>query len=95
MAYDLKHAIVIERARKAIHVIRIEGELLDEAEIAELCDSARQHLLAKYGEQDADVVFVQGSTKEDFRMFGPSTSVSRARAALFNAALSWSPIDFD
>jgi hypothetical protein len=52
MAYDLKHAIVVERARKAIHVIRIEGDLIDQAEVAEL---ARQHLLTKYGKQDADV----------------------------------------
>jgi hypothetical protein len=58
MAYDLKHAIVIERARKAIHVIRIEGDLLNQAEIAELFEMARQHPLTKYGEQDADVVFV-------------------------------------
>ena len=49
--------------------------------------------LARRGEPAAEVVVVQGDTKETFRLFGDSYSVSSVRVAMFNAAVSWSPLD--
>jgi hypothetical protein len=40
-------------------------------------------------------VLVQGDSKEDLRLFGESHAVARVRAALFNAAVSWSPLQLD
>ena len=51
--------------------------------------------LESCGEMAADVVVVQGKTKHTFRLFGNTYSVSRVRAALFNAAVSWTPISLD
>jgi hypothetical protein len=88
-----EYAIVVERARKAIHVIRLTGDPRDAEDIDEIAEKAREWMLVRYGEQDADVVIVQGSTKEDLRLFGIPASKARVRAALFNAALAWSPIE--
>jgi len=95
MSSELQYAVVVERERKAIHVVRLLDQLLDPAEADELAAQAREYLLARRGEQDADVVIMQGSTKDDFRLFGISSSTSRVRTALFHAALNWSPLDLD
>ena len=55
----------------------------------------RERMLAKRGVQYADIVVVQESSKETLRRFGDYYySPSRVRAAMFNAALSWRPLDF-
>jgi hypothetical protein len=45
-------------------------------------------------ELNADVVVVQGEGKNTLQLFGTPYSVSRVRAAVFNAAVSWTPLDF-
>jgi hypothetical protein len=37
-------------------------------------------------------VVVQGEGKETLRLFGIPYSVTRVRAAMFNAAVTWTPI---
>ena len=51
--------------------------------------------LASRGETLADVVVIQGDRKETLRLFGEAYSVGRVRAALFNAALNWSPLELE
>jgi len=72
-----------------IHVVRVLDELLDLQEINEVASKMREQMLAKYRVQYADIVVVQGSSKETLRLFGDTYSTSRVRAAMFNAALSW------
>jgi hypothetical protein len=95
MAYKLAHGMVIEHPRKAIHVVRIIGETLETWEIDALAEQMRRGLLSRTGEQAADVVIVQGDTREALRIFGEPYSVSRVRTAMFNAGLTWSPIRLD
>jgi hypothetical protein len=95
MSGELQYAVVVERGRKAIHVVRMVSELLEPAEADDLAAQTREYLLVKRGEQDADVVIMQGSTKDDFWLFGISSSTSRVRTALFHAALNWSPLNLD
>ena len=45
--------------------------------------------------QAADVVVVQGGSKETLRLFGDPHSVTRVRAAMFNASVSWTPIELE
>ena len=47
------------------------------------------------GEIAADVVVVEGARKETLRLFGTPYAVNRVRAALFNAAVSWTQIELD
>ena len=51
--------------------------------------------LAARGELMAEVVTMQGTSRETLRLSGSPYSVSLVRTALFNAAVSWSPIDLD
>jgi hypothetical protein len=95
MAYELAQGMVIEHPRKAIHVVRIMGETLETWEIDALAEQMRRGLLSRTGEQAADVVVVQGDTRETLRIFGDPYSVSRVRTAMFNAGLTWSPIRLD
>jgi hypothetical protein len=94
MSPRLSYATVRESLRRAIHVVRIEDEILETPEIAELAERMRERLQSR-GELTAEVVVVPGYSKETSRFFGDSYSVARVRAALFNAAVSWSPIVLD
>jgi len=51
--------------------------------------------LARHGEQTPNVVVVQGDSKETLRLFGESHAVAVVRAALFNVAIAWSPLELD
>jgi hypothetical protein len=93
--YEFRYATVIDRPRKAIHVVYVDGAPLEIWEIDDIVERVRQRMLARHGEQDPDVVIVQGSTKEDLRLFGMSASTSRVRAAMFHAALRWSRLALD
>ncbi|HVY56930.1 MAG TPA: hypothetical protein VHA77_03680 [Xanthobacteraceae bacterium] len=98
MTYELAYGTVVDRIHKAvrvIHVVRVlEGEL-DVAEIDDIAERMRRRVLSKLGTQAADVVVVQGTSRESLRLFGEPSSVSRVRAALFNAAVSWSSLALD
>ena len=61
----------------------------------ETAERMRQHALSRYGDQAADVVVVQGGSKETLRLFGDPHCVTRVRAAMFNATVSWTPIELD
>jgi hypothetical protein len=91
MSPRLSYATVRESLRRAIHVVRVEDDILETFEIAE---RMRERLQSR-GELTAEVVVVQGYSKETSRFFGDSYPVARVRAALFNAAVSWSPIVLD
>lgn len=88
------HGIVEAQPRKVIHVIRVVDDVLSLAQVHEVAE-LRQHALSRYGDQAADVVVVQGGSKETLRLIGDPHCVTRVRAAMFNAAVSWTPIELD
>lgn len=92
MPRKLIYGTVIDGPRKVIHVVRVVGEILDITEIDDIANRMRDLMLSKHGEQNADIVVVQGTTKATLQLFGASYAVSRVRAALFNVAVRWSPI---
>jgi hypothetical protein len=70
-------------------------DVLGLAQVHDTAERMRQHALSRWGDQAADVVVVQGASKETLRLFGEPHSVTRVRAAMFNAAVSWTPIELD
>jgi hypothetical protein len=52
----------------------------------------REKMLAR-GETAAEIVVVEGAAQETLRLHGAPYAVTRVRAAMFNAAISWQPID--
>ena len=93
MAHQLLHASLIDGPRKVIHAIRVIGEALELPEINDIAAKMRERMLSRHGEQFADVVVIQGDSRESLRLFGEPYAVSRVRAAMFHAALTWQPID--
>ena len=94
MSHRLTYSIVRDGPRQVIHAVRVQEEILDAAEVADIAERMRERLAAR-GETLADVVVIQGDRKETLRLFGGAYSVRRVRAALFNAALSWSPLELE
>ena len=94
MSLRPSYGVVRDAPRRVIHVVRVQDDLLDMPEIADLAERMRERLAFR-GETLADVVVIQGDDKATLRLFGESYSVGRVRAALFNAALSWSPLELD
>jgi hypothetical protein len=80
--------------RTAIYVIRVMDDIIDAIEADDIAARMREKLESR-GELAADVVVVQGDRKETLRLFGTPYSVGRVRAAMFNAAISWQPIELD
>jgi len=95
MTPKLVHGTVFDQPRRVIYVVRVVDEILDFAEIDDIAEKMRARLLSRYGEQSPNVVVVQGTTEETLRLFGDAHAKSRVRAALFNAAVSWSPLTLD
>lgn len=83
-----------ESQRRAIFVVRVEDALLEPMEIVEVTDRMREKLASR-GELTADVVVVQGNGRETLCLYGNPYSVGLVRAAMFNAAVSWTPIDLE
>jgi hypothetical protein len=94
MSHRLVYGIVRDGPRRVIHAVRVQDEILDTPEIADIAERMRERLALR-GETLADVVVIQGDRKETLRLFGEAYSVGCVRAALFNAALSWSPLELD
>jgi hypothetical protein len=90
----LTYGIVRHQPRKVVHVVRNVGEEVAAWEIDQIIETVRERMLSRHGEQTAAVVFVQGM-RETLRLFGDSYAVSLVRAAMFNAAVSWSPMSLD
>jgi hypothetical protein len=95
MTRQLAYGTVRDHPRKVIHVVRVLDDLLDYAEIDQLAAQMRTHVTSRHGVQTPNVVVVQGDTKETLRLFGDSHAVGLVRAALFNAAIAWSPLQLD
>ncbi len=88
----LSYGTVRESQRQVIYAVRIHDAFLELDEVDDVATSMRERL-AHRGEPSADVVVVQGDTKETLRLFGAPYSVNRVRAAMFSAAIRWTPID--
>ena len=95
METKLVYATVRDGPRKVVHAVRVLGSPLELAEVDAIAGRMREYLLAKYGEQFAAVVVVQGDSKETLRLFGEPYAVSRVRTAMFHAAVNWRPIDLN
>jgi hypothetical protein len=95
MTRKLVQGIVSDRSRHVIHVVRILDDILDLSEINEIASRMSARVLARHGDQTPNVVVIQGDTKETLRLFGESHAVGVVRAALFNAAISWSLLELD
>jgi hypothetical protein len=83
---------VQETRRTGIYGIRVKDDQIDPIEADEIAELMRKKMLSR-GEVVADVVVVEGDTKETLQLYGASYSVSRVRSAMFNAAIRWQPID--
>jgi hypothetical protein len=92
MAHRLEYGIVRETPRRVIHVVRVRGAILEVPQVEAIAERMREKLAFR-GEVVAEVVMVQGAGKETLRLTGDPYSVSRVRAAMFNAAVSWSPLE--
>jgi hypothetical protein len=92
MVHRLEYGIVRETPRRVIHVVRVRGAILDVPQIEAIAERMRERLAFR-GEVVAEVVMVQGAGKETLRLTGEPYSVSRVRAAMFNAAVRWSPLE--
>ena len=79
---------------RVIYVVRVQDEILESFELESIAELMRDKLAAR-GELMAEVVTMQGTSRETLRLSGSPYSVSLVRTALFNAAVSWSPIDLD
>ena len=87
----LSYGTVRDPSRTVIYAVRIHGASLQLHQIDDIAERMRERL-AKRGELAADVVVLQGGGRL-VRLFGSPYSTSRVRAAMFNAAISWSPLD--
>jgi hypothetical protein len=95
MIRTLAYGTVRESPRKIIHVVRVLDDILKWHEVIEISKKMRARALSKYGEQVPVVVVIQGASKETLRLFGEPVDVSRVRAAMFNAVLTFAPIELD
>lgn len=95
MARQLAYGTVRDHPRKVIHVVRVLDAILDYPEIDHIAAQMRGHVTSRLGEQTPDIVIVVGDSKETLRLFGESHAVTRVRAALFHAAVRWSPLRLD
>jgi hypothetical protein len=94
MAYQLVYSTVRHSPRRAIHAVRVQGELLEQFEIEAIAERMHEQL-AMRGEVMADVVVVQGSHQHTLRFSGSAHAVALVRAAMFNAAVNWAPLELD
>jgi hypothetical protein len=94
ISYRLSYGTVRVSQRQGIHVVRVHDDILARYEIDEIAARMRDRLQSR-GELTAEVVVLQGHSKETFRLFGSPYAVARVRTAVFNAAVSWAPIDLD
>jgi hypothetical protein len=88
------HGTVRDTQRTAIYAVRVNDAEIDPYEADEIAELMREKIQA-HGELAADVVVVVGASKETLRLYGTPHSVARVRTAMFNAAISWQPIELD
>jgi hypothetical protein len=95
MTRKLMYGTVFDRPRKVIHVVRVVDAILEFPEIDDIVEKLRAHMLSKYGEQRPNIVIIHGNSRETLRLFGDPHAVTRVRAALFNVAVTFSPLEFE
>ena len=88
----LCYGTVRESQRQVIYALCVHDAILDLPEIDDLASRMRERL-AHRGEPSAEIVVVQGDSKETLRLFGSPYSVNRVRTAMFSAAIRWTPIE--
>jgi len=88
------YGTVRETPRTAIYAIRVKEGSVDPIEAGDIAERMREKLLAR-GERATEVVVVVGDRKETLRLYGTPYAVTRVRTAMFNAAISWQPIELD
>jgi len=88
------YGTVRDTKRSAIYAIRVKNDTIDPVEAEGVAELMRDKLLAR-GESAAAVVVVTGDDKATLRLYGAPRAVARVRAAMFNAAIGWTPIDLD
>ena len=94
MQRSYAYGTVRESRRTAIYVVRVKDDVIDDVEADAIAARMREKLLSR-GESATDIVVVQGGPKETLRLHGMPYSVNRVRAAMFNAALRWTPLELD
>ena len=88
------YGTVRDTPRTAIYAVRVKDDAIDPIEAEQIAELMRARLQSR-GDFAADVVIVQGDSKETLRLHGTPHAVSRVRAAMFNAAITWQPIELD
>jgi len=88
------YGTVRESPRRAIFVVRVNPGQLGPMEVEDIAERMRERLATR-GEPMAQVVVVQGDSKETLRLHGDPYSVSRVRDAMFHAAIRWMALDLD
>ena len=88
------YGTVQDTPRTPIYAVRVKDGAIDPIEADEIAELMREKIQSR-GEFAADVVVVQGDSKETLRLHGTPYSAGRVRAAMFNAAISWRPIELD
>ena len=89
MSHQFVYCTVRELKHRVIYVVRVQDEILESFELESIAELMRDKLAAR-GELMAEVVTMQGTSRETLRLSGSPYSVSLVRTALFNAAVSWS-----
>jgi hypothetical protein len=92
MTLKLLHGTVRVGPRQVIHVVRVVDKILEFPEVDDVMEKMRAHVLSKSGEQDPNIVIVHGDCRETLRLVGEAHAVTRVRAALFNVAVTFSPL---
>jgi hypothetical protein len=94
MKRNYVYGTVRQGPSSAIHAVRVKDELLGLDEIDQLAARMRERVEAR-GEVTPEVVVVQGDRRETLALFGAPYAVNLVRAAMFNAAIRWTPIELD
>ncbi len=94
-SYKLAYGTVRLTDRTVIHALRVVDAILDYPEVEQVLERMRSRALSRTGEQAPSIVLIQGDSKETLRLFGDAYAVRRVRAAMFNAALTLTPIELD
>jgi hypothetical protein len=77
-----------------MHVVRVQDEILEPFDLENIAELMRDKLPAR-GELMAEVVTMQGTSREMLRLSGTPYPCRVCAPRCFNAAVSRAPIDLD
>jgi hypothetical protein len=92
MPRSFVYGTVRDSQRTVIYSIRVKDATIDPIEADAIAERMREKIQSR-GDFAADVVVIEGDSKETLRLYGLPYSVGRVRAAMFNAAINWKPIE--